>query len=81
LQNGNFFKLNKLNSYNLIKVEIFKKKEYLMKNKIILPSFLYPYKIEDLTRIGNPNDGGYIVSNQDILDSEYLISLGISFDY
>ena len=52
-----------------------------MENKIILPSFLNPYKIEDLTRIGNPNDGGYIVSNQDILDSEYLISLGISFDY
>ncbi len=52
-----------------------------MKNKIILPSFLNPYKIQDLTRIGNPNDGGYIVSNQDILNSKYLISLGISFDY
>ena len=52
-----------------------------MKNKIILPSFLNPYKIEDLTRIGNSNDGGYIVSNLDIFDSEYLISLGISFDY
>jgi len=52
-----------------------------MENKIILPSFLNPYKIEDLTRIGNSNDGGYIVSNRDIFDSKYLISLGISFDY
>ena len=52
-----------------------------MENKIILPSFFNPYKIEDLTRIGNSNDGGYIVSNRDIFDSKYLISLGISFDY
>ena len=52
-----------------------------MENKIILPNYLNPYKIEDLTRIGNSNDGGYIVSKQDIRDSKYLISLGISFDY
>jgi hypothetical protein len=52
-----------------------------MQENIILPNFLNPYISEDLTRIGKPNDGGYIVSSQDVENTKNLISLGISFDY
>ena len=52
-----------------------------MHENIILPNFLNPYKSEDLTRIGKANDGGYIVSSQDVENTKNLISLGISFDF
>ena len=52
-----------------------------MHRNIILPNFLNPYKSEYLTRIGKANDGGYIVSIQDIESTKNLISLGISFDF
>ncbi len=52
-----------------------------MKDSIILPSWLNPLKFEDLVRLGNTNDGGYVVRKQDINDAGNLISLGISFDW
>ena len=52
-----------------------------MNQNIILPNFLNPYKSEDLIRIGKANDGGYIVSSQDVESTKNLISLGICFDF
>lgn len=52
-----------------------------MTDSIVLPSWLNPLKFQDLVRLGNANDGGYILRKQDIKDTENLISLGISFDW
>lgn len=52
-----------------------------MNDIIFLPNFLKPKKRHDLLRIGKENDGGYIVSQKDVKETESLISLGISFDW
>ena len=41
----------------------------------ILPSWLNPLKFEDLVRLGNTNDGGYVVRKQDINDAKNLKNL------
>ncbi len=43
--------------------------------------FLAPIIVNDLIRLGNRNDGGYIVSSSAIRDSDCLISLGLSYDW
>lgn len=48
---------------------------------IILPNFLEPCYTDDLLRVGKDNDGGYLVSLEDITKSDLLISIGISFDW
>ncbi len=52
-----------------------------MEEIVYLPDYFKPISFDDLQRIGKPNDGGYIVRKQDIIDTEHLISLGISFDW
>ena len=52
-----------------------------MNNIIYLPNFFKPYKIENLVRLGKPNDGGYVVNTDDVKCTKNLVSLGISFDY
>ena len=52
-----------------------------MEEIVYLPDYFKPVIFDDLKRIGNPNDGGYVVRKQDIIDSEHLISIGISFDW
>jgi hypothetical protein len=56
---------------------------YLMNKftNIILPNFLEPCYTDDLMRVGKDNDGGYLVSLEDITKSDLLISIGISFDW
>jgi len=49
--------------------------------KAFLPKFFLIKPADDLVRIGKNNDGGYIISNSDINNSEVLISLGISDDW
>ena len=36
--------------------------------------------MRDLIRLGKNNDGGYLVSEEDIKHTKNLISLGVSFD-
>lgn len=47
----------------------------------IVPSILKPVLCEDLTRVGRDNDGGYLVSERSILNTELLISFGVNDDW
>ena len=49
--------------------------------KTLLPSFFKFKTGNDLIRIGSDNDGGYLISEKDVDNSEILISLGISEDW
>ena len=42
------------------------------KVKVTLTKFLTPYKCEDMLRIGNNSDGGYLVSLRDLINSNYF---------
>lgn len=55
-----------------------KKKKFY---KINLPVFLKPKKKFELIRLGNENDGGYLVNLDDVKVSNTLVSLGISDDW
>jgi hypothetical protein len=46
-----------------------------------LPKYLKPKKQYLLERIGNNNDGGYLVNSKSILKSRSLISFGIGNDW
>lgn len=48
---------------------------------IKLPDFLKYKSAPDLIRIGRETDGGYLVSEQDIMDTNVLISFGINDDW
>ena len=52
-----------------------------MKTKIKIPTFLIPYENEKLIRLGNDYDGGYLVDEQTVHDAQYLISIGIGYDW
>jgi hypothetical protein len=47
----------------------------------LLPNFFKFKSTNDLVRIGRDNDGGYLVSRNDIDNSDILISFGISDDW
>ena len=49
--------------------------------KIKIPNFLIPYENKNLIRLGNDFDGGYLVDEQTVHDSQYLISIGIGYDW
>jgi hypothetical protein len=51
------------------------------KVRVNLTELLTPYKCEDMLRIGNNSDGGYLVSLRDMLNSNILISFGILYDW
>lgn len=44
---------------------------------ISLPRVLRPFYCVDLVRVGNDNDGGYLVNYPDILKSDFLLSFGV----
>jgi len=46
-----------------------------------LPNFFNPVRFNDLIRLGRNNDGGYIIREIDVLETEILISLGVNFDW
>jgi len=50
-----------------------------MKN-MILPKIFKPFYIEDLIRVGKENDGGYLVSYEDVMKTNKLISFGVGND-
>ena len=47
----------------------------------ILPAFLKFNSADDLIRVGRDYDGGYLVSKADVLESDFLIGLGINDDW
>ena len=47
----------------------------------MLPQFLNIKKNYELVRFGKDNDGGYLIEKNSILNSEILISAGISWDF
>lgn len=49
--------------------------------KAQLPEFLKHSSADDLVRVGRGNDGGYVVSESDIRNSDILLSLGIGDDW
>ena len=49
-----------------------------MKSQFTLPKFLQPNKINTLKRIGGNNDGGYVIDERNISNSDILIGLGMS---
>lgn len=46
-----------------------------------LPPFLKYKTTEDLVRLGKDNDGGYLVAQADIMESDFLLSFGIKEDW
>ncbi|CAN5348003.1 hypothetical protein BH10BAC4_BH10BAC4_12730 [soil metagenome] len=44
-------------------------------------SFLKPVFLDDLIRVGNANDGGYIINQRNIDKTRYLIGLGVNADW
>jgi len=59
---------------------ILEKRSRSMK-KAVLPCWFNPYRCDDLIRLGRNFDGGYLVSRQDILASDILVSMGINDDW
>ena len=49
-------------------IGFFVKRGFLNKEvlEVILPNYLNPYESNDLVRLGNNNDGGYVVNKNDI---------------
>ena len=50
-------------------------------NEIELPNYLIPKYKTNLIRFGSENDGGYLINENDIKNSDTLISLGIHDDW
>ena len=49
--------------------------------KAVLSSALKPNFCDDIIRLGRKNDGGYLVSESDVTDSDRLLSFGIYDDW
>lgn len=47
----------------------------------MLPNNFQPRPAADLIRLGKNNDGGYLVDKSSVLNSDYLLSFGISVDW
>ena len=47
----------------------------------MLPIYLKPDHEYDLIRLGQDNDGGYLVEKESIAKSESLITLGLGYDW
>ena len=49
--------------------------------KVYLDKFLKPCGIFNLIRLGNNNDGGYLVENKSLSEADIIISFGINDDW
>jgi len=52
----------------------------MIKN-FVLPNFFKPFSSSGLIRIGKDNDGGYLIENNSMLETDMLITLGIDHDW
>ena len=48
---------------------------------IVISKIFYPKNNCSLIRLGNNNDGGYVVEENSIKNSEILLSFGLSDDW
>jgi len=48
-----------------------------MKESLSLPNFLIPFHSNNLIRIGSTSDGSYLVDKNSVLESDFLISIGV----
>lgn len=48
---------------------------------VSLPAIFQPYSNENLTRVGRPTDGGYVVDRRSVLKADCLIGLGLNTDW
>jgi len=48
---------------------------------VTLPELFQPKLCKDLIRVGSNSDGGYLVSKNDVLNSNFLVSLGLGLDW
>ena len=48
---------------------------------IVISKYFYPKTNCNLLRLGNKNDGGYVVEKNSIKNSEILLSFGLSDDW
>lgn len=51
------------------------------RNKALLPSEWKPRQRDDLIRLGSKHDGGYIVTNKIVQNTDVLVGLGVSTDW
>ena len=49
--------------------------------EVTMPKFIQPFYCKDLVRLGKDNDGGYLVNEHDVLNTDTLLSLGIGEDW
>ena len=49
--------------------------------EVTMPKFIQPFYCKDLVRLGKDNDGGYLVNEHDVLNTEILIGLGVAEDW
>ena len=52
-----------------------------MQKIIYLPKIFKPYNVGDLIRLGDKKDGGYLLSKESLSKTNFLISLGIAFNW
>ena len=52
-----------------------------MKNTILLTKLLKPFNLGNLVRLGGNKDGGYLLSNKSLSKCNFLISIGISYNW
>jgi hypothetical protein len=48
---------------------------------VTMPKIWQPWSCPDLIRLGKDNDGGYLVSQNDIMSTQRLVSFGIGCDW
>jgi hypothetical protein len=46
----------------------------------MLPKLFKPENTYDLIRLGQNNDGGYLLQKNSLMDAKSLISFGLSYD-
>lgn len=44
-------------------------------------NFLAPFVVDEMIRVGKPNDGGYVIPRSSTLEVDTLVSLGVSTDW
>jgi len=49
--------------------------------RVVLPAAFRPAKLPGLVRLGSDAGGGYVVSEQDVLNSDFLLSCGLNDDW
>ena len=52
-----------------------------MENTILLTKLLKPFNLGNLVRLGGNKDGGYLLSNKSLSKCNFLISIGISYNW